>query len=140
LPGSTHHVRVLIPRGWNVYSSKCHYAGSGVPYGDDFKIASIKWFEGGDDRRWPFFLRWLEPSTQEYAWIFINSNVVITPRKNQVLAAGSIVQPFPNDTETRMRHIVDSDGLLHVEVIYHRENLPAFNRTYRQICNSLRIE
>ena len=27
-----------------------------------------------------------------------------------------------------------------VTIGYNRTNLPAFNRTYRQICNSLRIE
>jgi hypothetical protein len=53
--------------------------------------------------------------------------------------SGEIISTKLQGHYTANRHVsLNGDTYFHIG--YGRTNLPAFNRTYRQICNSLRIE
>jgi hypothetical protein len=53
---------------------------------------------------------------------------------------GITMQEYENGRHQAARNVVlNKDGLAAM-VVYNRNNLFAFNRTYRQICNSLTIE
>ena len=69
----------------------------------------------------------------------------------QLLRGGLVAELKPDEAETKLMTdgpnalsmrgwALRRDMKLAATVIYHRTNFPAFNRTYKQICNSLRIE
>jgi hypothetical protein len=121
-------LRVLIPNGWGLKPK--------LPLG--------VWEAGYElvptDSR-PRFLRRIFPHQQETAWV----SVVVFPHP-----AG---KPPPPGVKLGLVRTDRSDGLHTVhsfggarganrwaDIYYTRTNLSAFNATYKQICNSLRIE
>ena len=118
------HVRILIPQGWHL-----HFQA--FPVLDEWQ----QWeFEPTADSR-PRFLRWLLPHSRE------PGTLSITISESILVHVDSRLRRFDSTSEHKAEKAeISSDGRPLEDVLYVRTNLPAFNRTYKQICNSLTIE
>jgi hypothetical protein len=127
-----HHARVLIPQGWEValYDTGQDPDGSWLSY---YKILNL-------DQR-PRFLRWILLQDREDADLGI---LLEETRNGQPLRGKRNVGlrriDVPGHRRYAMRSVTFRDTRIRANVLYRRTNLTSFNRTYRQICNSLRIE
>jgi hypothetical protein len=119
------HVHVLIPQGW----SKQMEAFPAIREWQEWE------FGAWEDRR-PRFLRWLLPDAREHGEL----SIIITPSRLLARVDSKIIRLDAASKLKANKAVTLADGQILEGVFYQRTNLPAFNRTYRQICNSLRIE
>lgn len=111
-------ISVLVPTGWD-FTLSSYDGGSG-------------WYEVEPVDQRPRLLSRLFPHAREKADIVVYINQT---------ADELIVHSSPDLIQRRRSRSVHSpDKRVYAFLIYTRSNLPAFNRTYRQICNSLTIE
>ena len=87
----------------------------------------------------PVLARLISPGSQESAasLTVIVGNVRFFSN-GEATAATTVEKVFAG--RMALRQVSDAKGSKWATVLYVRENLDAFNRTYRQICDSLRIE
>ncbi len=125
------HARMLIPEGWELYMS----------------------FDSGMDSSWSAeynfrpgnvltsVLEWLLHTRRDSSSMRIE--IVTYGTQQQTLAHINtdtmVIGAAPNQHRAR-RLAVARDRRAYADLTYERSNLTAFTRTYRQICNSLRIE
>jgi hypothetical protein len=126
------HVRVLIPTNWHMNVPLI----SEVRKGD----GGANYFMSPVEGR-PKVIRLLFPRNSETAKVGIN---VIYSKAEKTLwfkhDSGIFSYCWPRGKHIADRYISSPDGRIYVQVVYERSYLPAFNRTYRKICDSLRIE
>lgn len=123
-------VSALVPRGWLLFPvvTRPPELGAGL---NDFV------FTPGKDLR-PRLLQRLFPIRTEDAYL----DIAVCTAANWKDGAGANI-PLPPEPATRnfkQRLISQPARQTVVSISYARPDGPAFNRTYRQICDSLRIE
>jgi hypothetical protein len=103
----------------------------------------MAWYIVGREEHRPRLLRWLFPR-QPDGGLAIGVTDIQDGRKSfgylgKDVRLWAYSSPFGKiNRADRMAFFEEAD--LTVDFEYSRINLPAFNRTYRAICNSLRIE
>jgi hypothetical protein len=125
------HARVLIPSGWELIGPAMH--------SDGHKLDDLYIIMRGDKR--PSLLRRLLPTSSEGVagmTVHIQEYILGTNPPGGTLLVG--VDGVRRKWHHAIRVVADPHSSVFASVEYSRTNLPAFNRTYRQICNSLRIE
>ena len=87
----------------------------------------------------PMWIRWMYPQHEAYAGLRFD---VVQTRNKTVGLFGTNVerQDVLGHPHWATQHAALRNEGLAVTLGYYRSNLPAFNRTYRKICNSLTIE
>jgi hypothetical protein len=123
-------LRVLIPSGWTAVVSTINTVDKNDPIEVTYR------FQPSDTR--PSAIRHLFPCMEAAAGLFIN--VSCAPHG---LPAGTrdISRYDENPSyHTAAAIAATQDGYFVSMVQYSRTDLAAFNRTYKQICNSLKIE
>src|SRR2546423_5863163 len=125
-----HHLRLLIPRGWERRNPVSLQHGL-----SDNSSTMVLTIAPTDQR--PRLIRWLFPRSPE------NAQIVVRMRAGKYsdtkLDTGIGKHDYPHaQTAHRTKVLVDHDEA--VEVIYERSNRAAFYATYRDICNSPVIE
>src|SRR5258708_40006643 len=125
-------VQVLIPQDWKLDSP-----GATIKSGD--MVVFYKFFEADHA---PRMLRWLLPKpTFEHASLDVTvGQLHWAPNATYAPVPPNIRRVDRGITHSADRYVRTPNKQLEVGVTYSRTNLPAFNRTYRQICNSLTIE
>jgi hypothetical protein len=128
LRNSRRKARILVPRGWEQTKDASSLL-------DVMGATDVILFVPVDRR--PTFLRHLFPLQDEDAWLTLG-------KSDRDLTKGTLTGTVIEGNGTSIHWVwsKQNDRLKHGYFIlnYGRSNLPAFNRTYRQICNSLTIE
>jgi hypothetical protein len=130
---SGRHISVLVPRGWKISKTVHEGLESHGEWGTYYSISA--------SLQRPQILMWRLPFEQDQWSIQINvmESHGKTPRFSELYNG-----VYRLDNEGRPHRAHNQVAFPSVNswagVIYERSNLPAFNRTYRQICNSLTIE
>jgi len=123
----------LVPNGWQIEFPHELDMTTETTSTADYSLAAV-------DRR-PDILRKLFPQISETANINISVEQSTTASYWADLGNTIFVETSTgNNQGIATVDQVSSDGSMLAMVKYERTNLPAFNRTYRQICNSLTIE
>jgi hypothetical protein len=126
IKGTKHRLKALIPSGWQRLALKT----------DPPKVWAGSYdFEPVDNR--PRFLRWILRQEKEDAMITIGVKEVAEMggrMEDQIIR--NDMQGLATVFCSRDR----PDSHLWAFAFLYRSNIPAFNRTYLRICNSLRIE
>jgi hypothetical protein len=125
------HVRLRVPRGWE-WDQPLDFGGKSK-YG---------WVASRTvrlvDRR-PKFIRWLSRQGLEAGYVSISMGCwyadIVRPSDPKVTNSEPTGFGFGSG-----RFVLLHDKKTWANVDYERSNGPTFNRTYRQICNSVRIE
>jgi hypothetical protein len=137
------HIRLLVPAGWTADDSDLKPGPSGRTILDATKVVTIEPPKRGGVR----WLRWMLPAPEEYAKVELLIGLRAV-RFREMPGLG----PENYDGKTHIyicsdptvhscgRGLFSSDSEWAALVAYDRSDESAFNRTYRQICNSLRIE
>jgi hypothetical protein len=131
---TAHRVTVLVPQKWKLDSrlSTLDDQGPGGPAAD-FVLTPIDMTPG--------IMRWMFRADAEAA-----SMTVMVNRSPPGLSGSFDWQTDVGTVEWRsgehaaVRDVNSSHNKMVARITYLRTNLPAFNRTYKRICNSLRIE
>jgi hypothetical protein len=126
-------VYVLVPQGWEEEPSSNASISPERTWSASYKLASA-------DRR-PELIKRIFPRTQETTSLIIRvyrRSADTTDMRDTGIR--KTIDPRPFHASEAVRVIISPDAKTDVTVEYVRSNLPAFNRTYRQICNSLRID
>jgi hypothetical protein len=119
----------LIPNGWglDLYGVGEQVSNNGLQ----------RWYVFSPIDRRPGILRRILPHSQEIADLTFNVGYwkadVVKRSDPRIDGHGPVL-------EEANRFVLFSDKRTWAEVSYSRNYVPAFDRTYRQICNSLRIE
>jgi hypothetical protein len=127
---ASRRVQVLIPNGWDgVRASRERWQRNN--WTTQYAIFAVD--------RMPGFLRRIFPRKTEEASLEItviqNGTIAVSDYKSEIQRID-----YPDSQYLAKRDIYSGNEKIAVAIYYSRSELPAFNRTYRQICNSLRIE
>ena len=126
LSDSGQHIRMKIPSDWKALDSASKpVMKNGVWTNKTMILMAV-------DHR-PSFL-WNLRLGPEYAVLIIFINSPVPHPKDNISVFHS---PY---NHTAVHEVTSKDGRVTVQIQYGRENVRAFNRNYKQICNSLRIE
>ena len=131
---SKRHVRVLIPRGWNLIPPDDYF-------GDTKSNPLLNYnLVPSDDR--PKLLGMILPYDDEEAIEMVSIQLESPEhvRGWSHLTNGILRSHDGLVKEGATKYVISRDETVIANVNYYRNNRPAFNRTYRQICNSLTIE
>ncbi len=126
------NVRLLVPHGWKM----------NVPLDKGAEIRGVLWqtYSLTPVDTAPPILRWFAGGYEKRAAL----SIVVKSRSDGTPLSDPGFYTLVVDTSApehvAQRELVTEDKMISIRVVYSRTNLPAFNRTYRQICNSLRIE
>jgi hypothetical protein len=123
------HVKMLIPGGWELNTAESDLSlENGSEWMADYSILPR-------DKR-PELLRRILPRALEKAGLSIAvAHNVAGLHKGPDIATRQITGMQLAD-----KYVIRKDANIWVSSTYYRSNPPAFNRTYRLICKSLRIE
>jgi hypothetical protein len=92
------------------------------------------------DRR-PRLLRWLLPYHQEEAEIYVFAAIWPKVHENERGFRGyDVFRMDAKGSQYAFRGVLSPNKRIFGEIRYKSSSLPAFSHTYRQICDSLRIE
>jgi hypothetical protein len=134
---SGRHVRILVPRGWEVQlplDSGRQTNGELITY---YSINLL-------DRR-PSFLRRIIPRGRVFGGMTINTIQSRAKRPDDDFKSNKVTGIAINDSGPGVsiwaeRRVISRDALLVAEAYYGRSDRKAFDATYRQVLNSLKIE
>jgi hypothetical protein len=123
------HVKMLIPDGWEVDTAESDLSlENGDGWMADYSISPR-------DKR-PALLRSILPRMLEKAGL----TIAVAHNVAGLHKAPDIETHQIGGMQLADTYFMRKDANVWVSSTYFRTSLPAFNRTYRQICNSLRIE
>jgi hypothetical protein len=126
---SGRRVSTLIPGGWRQSQPPIAPAVSQEQY--------QAWYFFRPAEHWPGFLRRLFSLQIEVGVIEI---IIDQPPTTKRDLEPEVVREDDRGMSQATRELVDVRSNIFAEIQFSSTNLPAFNRTYRQICNSLTIE
>jgi hypothetical protein len=128
-------VRMLIPEGWKPTFARIKMDGK-----SDFENGARFHFEPSAGPRW---MKWLARPKERQAILVIVTGATREPAPRNIEMPAEREQDsafWPDGRCIAQRSRWSADRRAGVEVDYNRTNRSAFNRTYRQICNSLTLE
>jgi hypothetical protein len=127
------HFSILVPAGWEVQQPY-------VPrYPGTAKLSAYYQLLPVD--RTPKYLQWLVHPENEAASLFISLEQYPNEMDWPALGPTDVVGPTtPEEPWKAKRYMRFREKRLWVSALYSRKDKSAFNRTYKQICNSLKIE
>jgi hypothetical protein len=125
------HAKLLIPQGWKALTLHTETAAGTKGWYAIFEVRPLD--------QTPSMLRWLGFHMKEQAWLSVVVGRSSTGRWSQ--EPGNAVHRADNPgSHSAYQYFSTEHHNSFGMVTYSRSNLAAFNCTYRQICNSLRIE
>jgi hypothetical protein len=131
---TTRRLRVLIPNGWKASWERVLDSAPGGDWLYTARFTPV-------DNRPTWLRRMFKVKLEDEALLAASFERNGTEKEFTYEADGLRQRVFNGATVyTVVRRMQAGVPPLHAIVYYGRENLPAFNRTYRQICNSLTIE
>jgi hypothetical protein len=126
LGSSGRHVRLLLPAGWELRP-----AVESDPICPSFSFMAVD--------RLPAWIKWIGPIKKEDTELRLNIGLC-EKFSSDWRPPSNITLSRRGGTNFARRAACSWDGQIRPDIIYYRVNTRAFNRTYRRICNSLRIE
>src|SRR5258708_6259075 len=117
--------RALVPTGWEMRISQ--------PRPGRFTVVRYEFYPA--DRR-PALLRSIFPAVRENAWVSISEPVSVAASSK----TSRIERGHESGLQVAYRVINSKELKTSWDIAYARTNNSAFNRNYRQICNSLTME
>jgi hypothetical protein len=136
--GSRLHLRVMVPNGWALFASPENPSIANAQPGHRPEWAY--WYQLTPVDRTPAFLRWIFPRKPEIA----DLTIIYGQPKNKDFE-WALYRPGIERFESPPHHFSIKYALrreadIWAMVEYRRTDLHAFNATYKQICDSVRIE
>ena len=131
---TNHYLRVLIPNGWKASWERVLDSAPGEDWLYTARFTPV-------DSRPNWLNRMFPVRSEDKALLAASFERDGTEKEFTYHEDGLEERVYDGTTVHNVRRRMQAGApSLHAIVYYDRENLPAFNRTYRQICNSLTIE